>query len=54
MALATRDTHDLAALLEVRERLGRTDTPLVGVRALPSDVHDVGTLAAIANVLCPG
>jgi anion-transporting ArsA/GET3 family ATPase len=53
-ALAASDDRNLAALIEVRARLGRASAPLIGVRALPSDVHDVGTLAGIAGVLCPG
>ena len=53
VALAERDAFHLNALVAVRERLRRTSAPLIGVRALPSDVHDVHTLAGIASVLCP-
>ena len=27
--------------------------PLVRLRALPTDVHDIGALSKIASVLCP-
>jgi len=53
LSLAERDTSHLASLVAVRQQLAQTASPLVGVRALPSDVHDVGTLAGIASVLCP-
>jgi anion-transporting ArsA/GET3 family ATPase len=53
IALAIRDGKHLAELEAVRARLSVTGSPLVRVRALPSDVHDVGTLGGIAHVLCP-
>jgi anion-transporting ArsA/GET3 family ATPase len=52
-ALADRDERELLELDRVRERLGVESSPLVRVRSLPSDVHDVRTLIGIAGVLCP-
>jgi anion-transporting ArsA/GET3 family ATPase len=53
MALAERDENELLELDRVRERLGVSASPLVRVRSLPSDVHDVRTLIGISGVLCP-
>ncbi|HVU01716.1 MAG TPA: ArsA-related P-loop ATPase [Polyangiaceae bacterium] len=52
-ALAEADQKHLEELERVRRKLGVTGSPLVRVRALPTDVHDVGTLLGIAAVLCP-
>lgn len=52
-ALAERDEKELVELDRVRERLGVSASPLVRVRSLPSDVHDVRTLIGISGVLCP-
>jgi len=53
IALAERDERELLELDRVRERLSLAASPLVRVRALPSDVHDVRTLIGISGVLCP-
>ncbi|HVW27904.1 MAG TPA: ArsA-related P-loop ATPase [Polyangiaceae bacterium] len=53
VALAERDERELVELDRVRERLSMSGSPLVRVRALPSDVHDVRTLIGISGVLCP-
>jgi anion-transporting ArsA/GET3 family ATPase len=52
-ALAERDALHLAELEVVRRRLNATESPLIQVTSLPSDVHDVTALAHIADVLCP-
>src|SRR5262252_544068 len=41
LALAERDTRHLEELEQVRARLSATESPVVKVPALPSDVHDV-------------
>jgi hypothetical protein len=53
IALADRDARHLEELERVRARLSVTGSPLVRVKALPSDVHDVRTLTGISGVLCP-
>ena len=52
-ALAERDERNLLELERVRQRLGVSGSPMLRVRALPSDVHDVRTLIGISGVLCP-
>jgi anion-transporting ArsA/GET3 family ATPase len=52
-ALAERDATHLQELEMVKQKLAATDSPLVRIPALPSDVHDVATLTGISRVLCP-
>lgn len=50
--LGENDRIAISELERVRSRLGAQSTPFVRIAALPSDVHDVSTLAGIAAVLC--
>jgi len=52
--LAERDAAHLAELDVVRARVASKEAPIVRIRSLPNDVHDVRALAGIADVLCPG
>jgi anion-transporting ArsA/GET3 family ATPase len=52
-ALAARDAAHLQELEAVKQQLAATDSPLVRIPALPSDVHDIATLTGISRVLCP-
>jgi hypothetical protein len=51
VALATRDAMHLSELDAVRKRLAPTASELIRVNSLPTDVHDVRTLAYVAGIL---
>jgi anion-transporting ArsA/GET3 family ATPase len=53
-ALAAADSHELAELERVLSSESGGRRPVhVDIPALPSDVHDLGTLAGVAKLLCP-
>jgi anion-transporting ArsA/GET3 family ATPase len=53
VALAELDRKNLAGLVSSLPSSPEKDRPLIRIPALPSDVHDLGTLASVASVLCP-
>jgi len=50
--LAARDAGHLAEVTALRDGLS-ANSPIVKLASLPTDVHDIATLAGIADVLCP-
>jgi len=53
LALAAQDASHVGNLEAIRTKFATDNAPLVRIRALPSDVHDVTALIGIAGVLCP-